>query len=356
VTLIDDWIGHNIPEAVLNDAASWMALLDAERCNDADRLAFARWLDEDTSHRWAFEELSEVWARLHTLADVRPLLDDARVTRLPSRPTEAVAMPAPPVRSDWTALVASLLVVLGAAIHVLAMTPTQSFETRPGEITKILLQDGSRVELNVQSQMHAVLDAETREVELVSGDAVFHVQEASSPFIVKTEHGSVTVTGTSFAVSTTAAELRVLALEGAVSVTTSAPAQPLTEFDGEPGVTRSGASLAVAAGEQLEINAGGQYLRRLAADAIQRDLSWRHGYVEFVDQPLVHVVAEMRRYLGLNIHIADVELGKKRISDRYAIDDAADFLEKLRLDDDIAVDVSEPRWIILRPQIALANI
>ncbi|MEM9305520.1 MAG: DUF4880 domain-containing protein, partial [Pseudomonadota bacterium] len=67
---LDDWLGDRIPDVIMDDAAAWMTRLDANRCNTADRLAFARWLDEDTRHRAAFEELSEVWARLHTLTEI----------------------------------------------------------------------------------------------------------------------------------------------------------------------------------------------------------------------------------------------------------------------------------------------
>ena len=87
---LTDWITQEIPEAINEDAARWMALLDSEDCNEADRLSFARWLDEDPRHCWAFQELSEVWAQLRTLSDVRPLMDQPVVHRLPvARPAAA---------------------------------------------------------------------------------------------------------------------------------------------------------------------------------------------------------------------------------------------------------------------------
>ena len=70
-----DWIGRNVPDVIMEDAAAWMALLDSPDCSAADRVSFARWLSEDPMHRWAFEELSEVWARLRSLTDMQELAD-----------------------------------------------------------------------------------------------------------------------------------------------------------------------------------------------------------------------------------------------------------------------------------------
>ena len=58
----DDWVGRNVPDHIMEQAASWMALLDSDTCTLADRVTFSRWLSEDPMHQGAFEELSEVWA------------------------------------------------------------------------------------------------------------------------------------------------------------------------------------------------------------------------------------------------------------------------------------------------------
>ena len=56
----DDWLGQKIPDHIMEDAATWMALLDSSNCTSADRIGFARWLSTDPLHQGAFEELSEV--------------------------------------------------------------------------------------------------------------------------------------------------------------------------------------------------------------------------------------------------------------------------------------------------------
>ena len=78
-----DWIGQNIPDQIMEDAASWLALLDSASCTRSDRFAFVRWLNAEPLHQRAFEELSEVWARLHTLTDMPAMLDHHDVIPFP---------------------------------------------------------------------------------------------------------------------------------------------------------------------------------------------------------------------------------------------------------------------------------
>ena len=116
---LQDWFVEEIPEAIRRDAERWMVLLDSERCGEAERLAFARWLEEDPRRRWAFEELSTVWAKLHMLSALPSLKREAGVVelfsppRLPSRPVAARPFRA----SDRATVTAACLVGLGLVFH-----------------------------------------------------------------------------------------------------------------------------------------------------------------------------------------------------------------------------------------------
>jgi transmembrane sensor len=356
MTDIDDWVGHNIPEVVLDDAAKWLARLDAEDCNAADRLAFARWLAEDPCHQWAFEELSEIWARLHTLADVRPLQKESRVIQLSERRPQALvsAQPAKP-QSDWTALAASVLVLLGVLVHFIAATPAERIETRAGETRMAMLDDGTRVEINAQTRIAVRINDEQRRVSLDEGDAVFHVASNERPFVVRTARGSVTALGTSFAVLSAPGRLQVSVLEGRVRVRVNEELQALTEFDGATASAPGANVTELAAGEQLLISGDRRQQQMLAADALEQALSWRLGYLRFEQQPLTDILAEMRRYLDTNIHLADPALGALRLSGEFRTNDAGDFLRQLAEHPAIHVDQSDPRWVILRPTALIAS-
>lgn len=353
---IDDWLGYNIPEVVLNDAAKWLARLDSDDCNAADRLAFARWLAEDPCHQWAFEELSAVWARLRTLADVRPLEDEGRVIQLAERRPQSAVIVAPAApRSDWTALAASVLVLLGALVHFSAATPAETFQTRAGETRMATLDDGTRVEINARSRIDVRINAEQRRVNLGEGDAVFHVASDERPFVVRTARGTVTALGTSFAVLAAPGRLQVSVLEGKVLVWVSDELQALTELDGTVPTLPGIAVTELVAGEQLQVSGDRRQQQLLAPDALEQALSWRLGYLRFEQQPLANVLAEMRRYLDTNIHLADPALGTLRISGDFRTNDAGDFLRQLAEHPAIYVDQSDSRWVILRPAVLTAN-
>lgn len=355
MTSLDTWISQNIPDAVMEDASSWLARLDTQQCNAADRLAFARWLAEDPTHRWAFEELSEVWARLHTLVDVGEQMQAENVTKFP--PTGAYAAePAdkPTVgRSDWSTLAVSVIIAAGVFANLLFSTPVEQWTTGSGETQLVTIDDGTEIELNVRTSISVRIDDRQREVELNQGDAVFNVRKDERPFVVRTEHGNVAALGTMFAVSTGSRRDVVTVLEGAVSVSSGQQALPLTQYDGQPLVSASEQSSTLLAGEGAEISGGNVRSRHLGDGGIEQQLSWRSGFVVFSNEPLSSALAEMSRYTDTSIHIADRRLDDIRISGRFSTRDIGDFLWQLSEKYQINVDAAESDWVVLRSKPVL---
>ena len=352
MTSLTDWISNNIPDVVMDDAAHWMAILDSERCNEADRLSFARWLDEDPSHRWAFKELSEVWARLHTLSDIEPLLDKGNVMPFPGvRPrTNAPAeLRATPRGSrDWSTLVVSLIVAIGVAAHLLFAAPSEKIVTQVGESRNVVLDDGSKLELNVRTSMKVTLDDKRRSIELVNGEAVFHVAEDNRPFVVQTDYGTISALGTIFNVEVIDGSLEVSVLEGRVAVAATGEPLPLTEFDDSHGMRFARDATVLDAGESLEVLGTRQRHQLLGTEEFRKRLSWREGVVVFENQPLQSVVQEIRRYAGASIHVADSHLSRIRVSGRFETGNVMQFLAQLEEKYDIFIDDTHPDWILLR--------
>jgi len=59
---LDDWLALGIPDDIVDQAIHWLVVLDADS-NPDTRALFMVWLDQDLLHRWAFEELSSLWAK-----------------------------------------------------------------------------------------------------------------------------------------------------------------------------------------------------------------------------------------------------------------------------------------------------
>ena len=350
MTSLDDWLGESIPDVIMTDAADWMTRLDADRCTLADRLAFARWLDEDSRHRAAFEELSEVWAKLRILTDLEPD-SETRATVVPfpaARAQMLPRVPEPRPARDWSTAAVVAVLVTGLLAHVAWRDPLQRFETGPGEISAVTLDDGSRIELNTRTEIALRFDRRQRLVTLQSGEAVFHVADDERPFVVETGGGSVTASSSSFSVEADGRALEVGMLVGEASVVPRAPPPMLTELVPEQQVVSANPVIRLAAGQGLALLADGQ--RRLLGSAAQIEaaLSWRDGVVTFEDLPLRQVVEEMRRYGEVFVHIADPSLNPLRISGQFPTADPGAFLPALAARGDIVIDEAAPGWVVLR--------
>ncbi len=115
---IDDWVGVGIPEETLEEATVWISRLDSEQLSAEQQRTFSRWLDADLMHRWAFEELSELWAKVATLSDIRHMVDESQVLKFPHVQAQQEAR-APVGPSWWQSASAIALVLLGLMAPVL---------------------------------------------------------------------------------------------------------------------------------------------------------------------------------------------------------------------------------------------
>lgn len=115
---LDEWLCIGIPDEVMDEASAWLARLDADHVSLDERQQLSVWLDEDPLHRWAFEELSLLFARVSTLGGVRGQIDAPRVLIFPhaAPPQESVATVTAPSQGSghqWQHAAALLLIVLG---------------------------------------------------------------------------------------------------------------------------------------------------------------------------------------------------------------------------------------------------
>ncbi|WGL15547.1 FecR/PupR family sigma factor regulator [Microbulbifer bruguierae] len=121
---LDEWLCIGIPDEVMDQASAWLARLDADHVSLDERQRLSVWLDEDPLHRWAFEELSQLYARTATLSQVRGQIDAPQVFLFPQTPPPVTGAPAtdvwpsPSRRANWQAIAVLLLIAVGLGFGI----------------------------------------------------------------------------------------------------------------------------------------------------------------------------------------------------------------------------------------------
>ncbi|MGH8284276.1 MAG: FecR family protein, partial [Steroidobacteraceae bacterium] len=209
-------------ERIKDQAAQWLVKREAARTDAKLRAEFEAWLREDVRHRAAYIRLEAAWRRTDVLMKrMRPFDGTVDADLLAPGPPDA---PPPPRKRmpSWRALAAAL--ALAATVLVawkaLARPDWQVYETDIGGMSRVVLKDGSRINLNTDSEMRVKLSTARRQVSLVRGEAQFDVvRDARRPFDVQAGSAIVRAIGTSFSVRLRdASRVEVLVTAGQVVI------------------------------------------------------------------------------------------------------------------------------------------
>jgi transmembrane sensor len=174
------------------------------------------------------------------------------------------------------------------AVFVSTAPATLSYATQAGETRTVGLADGSAMTLGTQSEVEVALGHGRRRVDLIGGEAFFDVEkDVDRPFIVATDHGEITVTGTSFNVKLRPGSAALSVVSGAVEAT-----------------HQNGDAEILLAGEGITFTQENGLTEKYPFDA-SMELAWRAGRARFEDTPLAEVVWEVNRYRKTPIVLAD---------------------------------------------------
>ena len=307
---------QRIPDHIEEEATRWVVERDAGLTAD-ENLALQSWLTADPLHSLALAKAEQVWRAMGS-APVK-----AEIIRRRGRDAARRAAFLPLQRGQsprhWIApaLAASLAVVfIGSAqdwptrLRADAMTAT-------GERRDVLLEDGSRVQLNTASAIRIDYRGDRRVVRLLKGEAAFTVAaDRARPFTVEAAEGTTTALGTRFVVRRDGADTEVTVTEHRVRVAWPIDAVSSGVDLGEGQATRYGP---------------GGIARPHTIDA-ETVASWTRGRLVFVDRPLGEVVAELNRYHPGYIRVMGDGLAMRRVSGVFRTDDpmaALDTLQRL---------------------------
>ncbi|HEX6834535.1 MAG TPA: FecR domain-containing protein [Rudaea sp.] len=275
-------------------AAEWWTRLRDPQRGAGTEAQWLEWSTADARRLDAFERIDDLAVRL------RGLDDEAR------RAFVREFAPRANARHTWIAAAAAVVaVVLGGACLAwpsLAArdVQTENFSTAVAVDRNIDLADGSHVALGGASRLQTRFGRDLREVTLSTGEAFFQVaHDTSRPFIVAAGAVSIRAVGTAFNVRRTGEHVTIAVTEGRVRIASS--------DDAAMAKTSGADALEAVAGQEVTYNprASG-----LAVTAMSPALatSWRDHRLEFVNEPLDVVVANINRYSRRPLRIADAKL------------------------------------------------
>lgn len=338
------------------EAAEWLIRLDADAPpTEEDLRALGEWLHRSPAHREELESLAALWGRMNVLTELAVPLERASmppVGKGPERQAVLERSSRRPVR--WAALAAGPFLVAVAIGFTLLMRGPEAdryfesnglYATAVGQQKATTLADGSEVILNTNSQMRVSYDADSRDIYLLQGEALFTVaRNAERPFRVYAGDGRIEALGTAFSVYLNGEDVNVTVTEGRIALASmrvsrskdyqpsaSLPQPPEVEgssFDRENDLIESLGTLTAgqvatirsAAAEEAAGAIGAlEVSEPIAPDKLAERLAWREGILLFSGDTLEEVVNEVSRYTTVSIEIPDASVRSMRIGGRFPV-------------------------------------
>ncbi|KRA60070.1 iron dicitrate transport regulator FecR [Caulobacter sp. Root655] len=288
-------------------AIDWLVLLQGDSVTEDDWRAFDAWLTASSAHAVAYDQAQAFDQRLD--------LDARRVDRAPAVApvaatvsTNLVALR--PTRRVWlwsagsaiaAALVAGLVLLPGSGL--LGGRETR-YVAGVGERRTIVLEDGTRIELNAASRLTVRFERNARHVRMDDAQAFFDVaKDARRPFLIEAGDTQVRVVGTRFDVRHRDGQVAVAVQRGLVEVR---PA--------------SAAPIRLRAGQGLS-HVEGQDDARVAVVPVDEVTGWRQGRLIYRDRPLSEIVGDLNRLFPRPVKLADARAADMRLSGVLIVDE-----------------------------------
>lgn len=296
-------------EQALRVAADWWVRLRDPAATERTTEQWLAWTDEDAEHLVAFERVTELASRLQLLGEVsreRLLAEFAPMT------------PAP--RRWWVsaAAAAALVLAVGGYVGWNAMhgaASSQAYASAIAAQRSITLEDGTRVTLGGATQLSTRFSHRRRMVELTEGEAYFEVvHDAGRPFEVRAGDVTIEDIGTAFNVRRTGKYVTVAMAEGRVRVADAS------------GSAHN--SVEAVAGQSVVYDPSRAAMSLISSDPASA-AAWRQARLEFDNEPLSVVVANINRYRAQPLQIADADLKALTFTGTVKTDAIDDWLHAL---------------------------
>src|ERR1700722_14675409 len=228
-------------EQIYQEACEWFVEFRSGDLDDSDRRQFDLWARNSPEHLAAYLEIAAIWNEGSALdsdrkRDAEALIaqsavDFTNVVPLSDRPRSDVSPTAlaksvqqshrwhfSPPRVLLAASIAAVSVIAGLLIGYQRLQ-APIYTTTFGEERSITLEDGSVIYINSHSKTRIRYTADERNVDLLEGQALFHVaKNPARPFFISSATTQVRAVGTEFDVYQKLGGTVVTVVEGRVAV------------------------------------------------------------------------------------------------------------------------------------------
>jgi transmembrane sensor len=330
------------------EASDWVAKQD-RGLTAVEQDAFFDWLAEDPLHSEAYSRRQIVWKEMDVLADWCP------EHSLEPNP-DLLARERKGSKTVWFSVISGIaaLLVIGLFIgsRIDPASHSESIMLASGEAAQFyehhVLEDGSAVELNRGAQVAVRLSDEKRLIDLLAGEAHFTVaKDVHRPFLVRARGTVVQAVGTAFNVLLGDDTIEVIVTEGEVLMNPSiATTQQSLIDEAEPLVRK------LNAGQRSVVELNAEVTRpaveALAVEQIERRLSWKDEMLDFTDTPLSEAILEFNRRNHTQLVLEDPSLADIKVTGAFRPSRIDEFVELLRLVNDVQADPEGDSKIILK--------
>jgi len=287
-----------------NLAARWAVRRDLGTLSSEEEAEFQGWLAADTRHLGAYGRAEAVLFRLERLNGAS--LDGASSENAhPSRWNRRLILAG--------GVAASIAAAVGVALHLPETVREKSFSTAIGQIREVVLEDGSVMVLNTNTQIRVRFTQEVRAIDLLRGEAQFDVaKNKKRPFIVSAGDTLVRAVGTSFTVSMLPKRpVQVLVKEGVVELqrADAAAAIPVRASANIQAIAPVGAPFVTLA---------------VPEEKLVRDLAWQQGHIALDNKSLQEAAEEFARYSEVRI-VVDPAVSDRTVTGLFASNDPIAF-------------------------------
>lgn len=294
----------------MESAMQWLLRLREDRVTEADITAWMEWYEADEANKKAFDEVQEFWHFTGGLAEGEG--GAQRIARLQRRLPLNLR---PGHRRSLVplALAATILLIAMASVYWATREGMPALsESAVVNVRKQHLPDGSEMQLAARTTVAVDYSEQQRLLTLESGEAHFIVApNPARPFVVQVGELRVHAIGTAFNIRKAAQRVVVTVDDGAVQI--SSP-----DFH----------AVKIEAGKEARWEKGSAKPIARPAD-IARALAWQEGRLEYIEEPLSAVIADLNRYGRRRVLIQDEAAGHLTFTGTIFTESTEEWLQAL---------------------------